>query len=329
MPARFQPRNPIRLSQQRPKTVIFHPRAELYRTLLGEAGADAELRAMTDEAQLGEAIADADILITLACPPVVIERGRALRWIQTVSSGVDTLLPHRAALRDVIVTNARGIHVDQIGDYAMTAMLMLQWDLPRMLRSQAARRWDRDAKMPLAGRTLGIIGLGAVAQGVVRRALASEMEVIGLSRSGAPVAGVSSVYTPDRLHAMLPRCDFVLLIVPATAETERMIDAAALAAMKDSAFLLNFARGSIVDETALIAALTDGTIAGAALDVFAVEPLPVDSPLWTLPNVIITPHLAGMSADYEERVVRSFLDNLPRFQRGEPLRNRVDLFRGY
>lgn len=317
------------MSSQRPTTVIFHPRADTYAALLTEAGAQTELRPVSEEAQLGAALAGADILLTFLCPPVVIERGWTLRWIQTVSSGVDTLLPYREALRDVVVTNARGIHADQIGDYAMAAMVMLQWDFAGMLRSQAARRWERAGKMPLAGRTLGIVGLGAVAQGVVRRALASGMEVIGLSRSGAPVEGVSTVYPRERLHEMLPRCDFVLLIVPGTAETGRMIDADALHAMKRSAFLLNFARGSVVDEPALITALQEGVIAGAALDVFTSEPLPAESPLWAMPNVIITPHLAGMSADYEERVVRSFLDNLARFLRGEPLRNRVDLTRGY
>jgi phosphoglycerate dehydrogenase-like enzyme len=317
------------LSLQHPKTVIFHPRAEVYLAALMQADAAIQVRATTDEASLRREIVDAEILITLACPRIVIEYGRALRWIQTTSSGVDPLLPHRAELEGITVTNARGIHADQIGDYAMAAMVMLQWDMRAMLGHQAARQWQRDAKPPLAGRTLGIVGLGSVGRGIAERARLSGMEVVGLSRSGAPVDGICAVYAQDRLHDMLPRCDFLVLVVPATPETEHMIDAEALGAMKNSAFLLNFARGSVVDEAALILALNSGEIAGAALDVFAVEPLPTSSPLWSMPNVIITPHLAGMSADYEERMVRSFLDNLARYRRGEPLLNRVDLSRGY
>lgn len=329
MSAISEPTPAARLSQPRPETVIFHPRAGAFFAALKEAGADVDLHAITDEKRLAEAIVDAEILVTLDFPAIVAERGRALRWVQMTSAGIDPLLPHREALRNVVVTNARGVHVDQIGDYALAAMVMLQWQLPGMLRNQASHLWRREPKMPLAGRTLGIVGLGAIGQGILRRARASGMEVVGVSRSGAPVDGVSTVYLPDRLHDMLPPCDFLVLTVPATPETERLIDAGALALMKPGAFLLNFARGSVVDEQALIAALRSGALAGAALDVFAQEPLPVDSPLWSMPNVIVTPHLAGMSADYESRVARSFVDNLARYRRGEPLHNRVDLSRGY
>jgi len=314
---------------ERLKTVVFHPRLEVYRALLGAVEADTDFVFAQDEAALTVALNEAQILITLACPPVVIERGKALRWIQTTSSGVDPLVPHHKALREIAVTNARGIHADQIGDFVMASMVNLLWNMPRLVRRQAERDWQRETRPPLAGSTLGIIGLGAVAKGIIRRARASGMEVVGLSRSGAPAEGVSTVYRREALHEMLARCDFVALVVPGTPDTERMIDAAALHAMKPCSFLINVARGSVVDEVALIEALRDGIIAGAALDVFAVEPLPVDNPLWAMPNVIVTPHLAGMSSAYDAQVVQLFLDNLARLRRGEPLHNLVDLSRGY
>ena len=314
---------------ERLKTVVFHPRLDIYRALFAPMESDLDLVFAADEAALAAAMEGTQILVTLACPPVVIERGTALRWIQTTSSGVDPLVPHREALRDVAVTNARGIHADQIGDFVMTSMVNLLWNMPRLVRRQVERDWQRETRPPLAGSTLGILGLGAVAQGIIRRAKASGMEVIGLSRSGAPVEGISTVYTREALHDMLARCDFVTLVVPGTPDTERMIDAEALLAMKPSAFLINVARGSVVDEKALISALQDGTIAGAALDVFEIEPLPTDNPLWAMPNVIVTPHLAGTSTAYEARVVQLFSDNLARFRCGEPLHNLVDLSRGY
>ncbi|MCS0494462.1 D-2-hydroxyacid dehydrogenase [Ancylobacter sp. MQZ15Z-1] len=314
---------------ERLKIVVFHPRAEAYKSLLTRAAVDAEIVVAKDEAALASSIEGAQVLLTLTCPPVVIEHGGALRWIQAASAGIDPLLARREALRDIAVTNARGIHADHIGDYAMAAMLMLLWDMPGLLRHQAERVWHREPKPALAGRTLGVAGLGALGQGIVRRARASGMEVIGLSRGGAPVEGVSQVYRRDELEEMLPRCDFLALVVPGTPETERMIDARALGLMKPGAFLVNLARGSVVDEAALVAALEGGRLAGAALDVFETEPLPAASPLWAMPNVIVTPHVAGMSDDYDERVLQIFLDNLARFRRGEALRNRVDLSRGY
>jgi phosphoglycerate dehydrogenase-like enzyme len=137
------------------------------------------------------------------------------------------------------------------------------------------------------------------------------------------------LFRPDDLHAFLRACDFVVLAVPATESTRAMIGHAELHAMKRSAFIVNVARGSIIDQAALIDALKNGVIAGACLDVFEVEPLPADSPLWTLPNVIVTPHIAGMREDYEERFIDIFLDNLGRFARNAPLRNLVDVNRGY
>ena len=312
-----------------PRIVVFHPRAEAYADAIGRAASDADLRAVADPARLGAELAEAEVLVTVSCPPEVVGGTPRLRWIQMTSAGIDPLLPWRDRLGHCIVTNARGMHADQMADYAMAAMFMLHWDFPRILRDQAGAVWRREAKAPLSGRTLGIVGLGAIGQEIARRARCAGMEVLGVNRSGTAVEAVAEMYRQDRLRDVLPRCDFVVLVVPATAETRGLFDAAALRLMKPTACLINFARGSVVEEPALIAALRDGTIKGAALDVFATEPLPADSPLWSMPNVIVTPHIAGMSDDYEARFAAGFAVNLARYRRGDRLLNTVDLARGY
>lgn len=312
-----------------PRIVVHHARADAYAAAIARAMPDADLRAVTDPALLDAELAQAEVLVTVSCPPEVARQAHRLRWIQMTSAGIDPLLPWREKLGHRIITNARGMHADQMADYAMAAMFMLHWDVPRILRDQAGAVWRREPKAPLAGRTLGVVGLGAIGQEIARRARCAGMAVLGVNRSGQAVEGVAEVHAQARLPDVLPRCDFVALVVPATAETNGLIDAAALRCMKPTACLINFARGSVVDEQALIGALRDGIIRGAALDVFAAEPLPAESPLWSMPNVIVTPHIAGMSNDYEARFAAAFTANLARYRRGERLLNTVDLARGY
>lgn len=320
---------PIVTLPVQPRIVVFHPRADAYADAIRQAAPDADLRAVTDPLRLGAELADAEVLVTVSCPPEAASQAQRLRWIQMTSAGIEPLLPWRERLGRCAVTNARGMHADQMADYAMAAMFMLHWDVPRILRDQAGAVWRREAKAPLAGRTLGVIGLGAIGQEIARRAQCAGMEVLGVSRSGTAVASVAEVYRQEQLQNVLPRCDFVVLVVPATPETSGLIDAEALRLMKPTASLINFARGSVVEEQALIDALRDRAIKGAVLDVFAAEPLPTESPLWSLPNVIVTPHIAGMSDDYEARFATAFAANLARYRRGEQLLNIVDLARGY
>ncbi|MCL6640825.1 MAG: D-2-hydroxyacid dehydrogenase [Candidatus Rokubacteria bacterium] len=255
-------------------------------------------------------------------------RARRLRWIQLTSAGAEQLLPARAALRDVVVTNTRGIHADAMADYALGVMVMLRWDFPRLLRAQAGRVWEPRLAVPLAGATVGVVGLGAIGSEIARRARAFGMHVIGIKRTpGGGEPGIE-VVTAGRLREVLPRCDFVVLAVPITPATRHLLGSAELAAMKPGACLVNIARGPVVDEAALVAALRAGRLGGAALDVFEEEPLPARHPLWSLPNVTLTPHVAGEPAHYARRVADVFLDNLGRWRRGEPLRNVVDFERG-
>jgi phosphoglycerate dehydrogenase-like enzyme len=311
------------------KLLIYHRRAEELRGLIGATVPDLDIAAGFDDATLDRHLDSAEAVIAWKLPLEALPRAKRLRWIQLTSAGAEQLLPARAVLGDIVVTNTRGIHVDLMADYALGVLVMLQWDFPRILRDQQARAWNQRLALALAGKTLGVVGAGAIGGEIVRRAAVFGMDVIAVRRTPGAVEGAREVLTTDRLRQALPRCDFVILVVPVTEATRSMIGAAELRAMKRTAFLVNIARGSVVDEGALVAALREGVIAGAALDVFDEEPLPADSPLWTLPNVILTPHVAGEPADYARRVADVFLDNVARWRRHEPLRNVVDFERGY
>jgi len=311
------------------KLLIYHRRADELRGFIGAAAPDLDIAAGFDNATIERHLDSADVVIAFTFPLELLVRAKRLRWIQLTSAGAEQLLAARDRLAGIVVTNTRGIHVDLMADYALGALVMLQWDFPRMLRDQQACTWNQRLALPLAGKTLGVVGAGAIGGEIVRRAAVFGMDVLAIRRTPGPVEGAREVLTADRLRQALPRCDFVVLVVPVTEATRGMMGGAELRAMKREAFLVNIARGSVVDEGALITALREGVIAGAALDVFDEEPLPADSPLWALPNVILTPHVAGEPADYARRVADVFLDNVARWRRHEPLRNVVDFERGY
>jgi phosphoglycerate dehydrogenase-like enzyme len=323
---------PSKPKRSTPRILIFYQLADVYERLIRSRLPDADIVAikdLDDEAAFRRHLPDAEILMSFAIPAQALLEAKSLRWIQAVSAGVDFLFPVRDHIKHVVVTNARGVHAEIIGDYVMGAMFMLQSGALRMFRNQLDKRWDRWARKPLAGLTLGIVGLGLIGQGVAARARASGMTVIGTRRSGAAVPGVEQVYSPGDIRAMLSRCDFVAVTLPGIKQTAGLFGGRELGAMKKGAYLINVSRGSVVDEPELIAALEEGRIAGACLDVFAAEPLPSGNPLWAMPNVIVTPHIAGLRDDTPELVTEIFLDNLKRYERGEPMRNRVDLDQGY
>lgn len=278
-----------------------------------------EIAALRNEVEILAGWPAADLLVS----------GAGLRWFQQWSAGSDWLMRHpEAAARPFRLTNASGVHPVQIAEHTFAMMLAFVRKLHEAARHQAAREWQAPA-----GETLGelyqkrllMIGLGAIGERIGRVGNALGMRVWGMRRTveDAP-PGVEAVYPPDRLLDLLPECDFVVLAPPLTRETLRMIGEAELRAMKSSAFLVNVGRGKLIDEAALIHGLREGWIGGAGLDVFETEPLPGDSPLWDMPNVIITAHYAGASPRYYERAMPIFLDNLRRYREGEELRNLVD-----
>jgi phosphoglycerate dehydrogenase-like enzyme len=261
----------------------------------------------------------------------LLDAAPKLRFIQSIGAGTDQFDRDLLRQRGVRLASAQGVNERAVAQHAMALILAMARRLPEARDNQARHLWrgmiaDLDRREDeLTGKTLLIIGLGRIGGRLAGLAKAFDMQVIGVRRDpGAGANGADSVHRFDRLPELLPQADFVALTCPLTPETQNIVDAGALARMKPSAVLINCARGRCVDEAALVAALQRGAIDGAALDVTAEEPLAPDSPLWDMPNVLITPHTAGETRSYEKNVVDTLLDNLGRLWRGEPtLRNQI------
>jgi phosphoglycerate dehydrogenase-like enzyme len=286
------------------------------------------------EQQLNEQFAAAEVLFAgwdrLAN---LDERAPKLRWVAVSSAGVDYYVRSGIARPGRLFTGGSGPSATPIGEYVLMAMLMLAKNAHGYVRQQAEKRWEGLPGVELRGKTVGIVGLGSIGGEAGRLARAVGCRVIGSRRSATEpredVEGVDLLLPPTQLPRLLAESDFVVVAAPATPETAAIIDAEALAQMKPSAYLINIARGSLVDERALTAALKEGRIAGAALDVVEREPLSPESELWDLPNVIVTPHRSSTSEHTRGRQAGLFKENLRRYLAGEDLINLVDLERGY
>ncbi len=246
-----------------------------------------------------------------------------LRWFHTFSAGVDHPAFRAVVERGALLTNAAGTTAEPIAQYVLAMLLRIVKRTDAWAGAQRERRWQQVETGELTGKTAGIVGVGKIGGEVARLAKAFRMQVIGCRRRPRKPRYVDELLPPDRLHELLERSDFVVLALPLSAATEALIGEAELRAMRPDAWLVNVSRGRVVDEPALELALTEGWIGGACLDVFHEEPLPENSALWSLPNVIVTPHNSGWSPLNLERGTELFLDNLRRFVRGRPLRNRV------
>jgi phosphoglycerate dehydrogenase-like enzyme len=252
-----------------------------------------------------------------------------LKWLHLGGTGIDRLRPLKDFGTEVVITHTPGINAEMMADYVCCVILMLVWDFPRLIRNQVGHRWERWMVDRVGGKTLALIGLGNIGQVVARRAKGMGMRVIGIKRSPAPVPAVERVEGPDRLYQILGEAHFVVMAVPLTGETCGMIGSKELQAMKETAYLINVCRGAVVQEQALVAALKEGGIAGAALDVFENEPLPASCELWDLENVIISPHISSRSPDYRARAAEVFCANLERYLMHQPLLHAIDRSREY
>ncbi len=253
-----------------------------------------------------------------------------LKWVHTVSAGVEHALDDVLRAAPVTLTNARGVFDLPIAETVVTYMLMIVKQMPVFMAQQRAHRWKKQSLREIAGLTVGIVGLGSIGAEIARLCNVLGMRVLATRRrpeEGAP--HVERLFPPEQLEVLLAQVDFAVLAVPLTAETRGMIGETQLRALHPDAWLINIARGAIIDEPALMRALQNGQLAGAALDVFSHEPLPADSPLWDMENVIITPHNSWSTPHLEEREAALFLDNLERYVRGEALRHVVDKELGY
>lgn len=322
------------------KVVSTFPFTTASQQLLKEAAA-TEAVVVTTADELSVHFPDAEILCSDIIPANWRTLAPRLRWLQFPGAGVDSLATTGLldANSDVLVTTAAGVHAETISEYVFGSMLMFNRNWPQMVRLQDEHVWARSATWyhlggrELAGQTLGIIGLGNIGRRIAQLGRAFGMRVLGTRRSihysGDQEPDVDQTFPPEQLHELLRLSDYVVISVPLTRETEKLIGETELRIMRPNTYLVNIARGQVIDEQALISALREGWIAGAGLDVTEEEPLPSESPLYSMPNVILTPHISGNSAHYDTRLAALFADNLKRYRIGQQLQNRYEPSRGY
>jgi phosphoglycerate dehydrogenase-like enzyme len=277
---------------------------------------ELKLEMVDHHSKVGPHIASADILVTFGpmMADHVVKEAAKLKWIQALGSGVDGIVDLPSLSDEVMVTNLHGIQGPPVSEAALMAMLALSRGLPRVVRNQDRHKWDRFPARLLKDKTVGIFGVGVIAEELAPKCKAFGMQVIGISSARRAVPGFDRMVLRDELEAVARELDYFVLLTPYSPATRGIVGEKVLAAMKPTAYLVNLARGGVVDEPALIKALQEGRIAGAALDVFAEEPLPENHPLWSMERVLITPHLGGFCDVYVdhalpvvERNIRAFL----------------------
>lgn len=283
------------------------------------------------------AVADAEVYLGMGIPAEILRAGPGLRWVHSATAGVGGSLSPEMLDRDVVFTNSAGVHSPPMAETVLGMMLHFARGLDAAVRARARGEWDAgwfhggDSPVRELGRsTVGVIGYGGVGRAVAAHAAALGARVLALKRSPAEAPdGIELLYGRGGLDRLLAESDYLVLTVPETPQTRGLIDDAALEAVKPGAVLVNVARGGVLDEDALVRALDDGRLRGAALDVFAAEPLPPEHPFWRLPNVLLTPHVSATTPHFWERQTALIVDNLRRYLDGRPLRNVVDKRAGY
>jgi phosphoglycerate dehydrogenase-like enzyme len=276
-----------------------------------------------------EQMEQTEVLLARAVPPGTLGAMPKLRWAQAVTAGVEDWIALPDLPSTLLLTCARGTHEESMPENIIGALLYVAKPYAAAVENQKRGKWVRTVAEPLTGKTLGILGVGVIGQRVAQIAAVFGMRVIGTRRRPEPVANVQSVLPAERTDELLAQSDFVLLLMPATRETENFMNADRLRRMKANAWLLNFGRGQLVNDEDLVAAVTEKRIAGAVLDVYREEPLPARHSFWTTEGIIVLPHLGGPHPQRDKIVARLFVDNLARFLDRKPLREVVDRKLGY
>jgi phosphoglycerate dehydrogenase-like enzyme len=315
---------------ERPEILLPHYLSDGAREGLREAILDllpdANLEVAGTPPETDERLPTAEVVVTGPFPDDRLDAAGNLRWIQAVSAGVDHFDRDALSAAGVVLTNASGVHAEPIGEQVLGYMLVFERNIQKGVRQQARGVWETYGGRELRDETVGIIGLGAIGGRIAELADAFGMEVLGTKRDPetAPDA-VDEAFAPEGLYEVLSRSDYVVVACPLTEETRGLVGTEELRTMPSSAVLVNVARGEIVDEDALTEALQQGRIRGAALDVFEEEPLPSESPLWDLSNVVVTPHMAGSTPHYYDRCADLFVENYEQFVAGEmdAMENRI------
>ena len=323
----------LHLESARKRVALFHLTEDKWAAAAKRHPALARRLRVTvgwDGEIIDEALETADIMID-ASPPLerLRERAPRLKWIQTTSAGVDSLMPFDWLPEDIVLTNNSGAHGPKAQDFCAMALLMLNARLPEIIIGQREHRWEPIFSPPIEGRTAVILGFGDLGQAAGRAAKRLGLEVLAVTRSGKAGRPADAAFPVSRIDKVLAKADFVIVTTPLTPETHDLISRERLGLLKPGAGLVNIGRSPIVDYDALAEKLASGAMSGAVLDVFDQEPLPADSPLWTTPNLVITPHVSCDDPRYIDQFFDTWFANLERFIAGKRLKNVVDRKLGY
>ena len=304
--------------------LVLEQRAEEYKKALGPKFPEVIIQAATIEEEVGKFIEQTDILLTIRISNELLRKASKLQWIHALTTGVDYIVNLPSLRKEIIITSTRGIHGPQVSEMAFLLMLALNRDFPEVVRNQDKNTWARWPGRLLWKKKVGILGIGIIGEEIARKCKAFGMEVFGIDIVKRELDCIDVIYGPEDIVKVAKEVDYFVIVAPYTPQTEKMVDSKVLSAMKSTAFLVNLGRGEIVDEEALISILKSGKIAGAGLDTYCQEPLPKDHPFWGMKNVIVSPHVAGMSDVYVEQALTVFEENLRRFLKGEK-RNLLNL----
>ena len=314
------------------------PRVEVmraYESVAEETRARGNQESMVEERALKEMVRRAEVLTSFRFPIEWLDEAPNLKWVQLASAGSDHMQREGIFEKrpDLLLTTASGVHETPISEHIAAMILHFSRGLNIAVRNQPMHKWERYRADEAAGRTVCFVGYGPIARRAAQICKSLGMRVLAVRASIAEqqpgFEAVERFYPPAELNEVLAESDYVVVAAPRTPQTERMISTEQFEAIKEGAVLINISRGALVDEPALVEALRNGRLKGAGLDVFAPEPLPEASPLWDMPNVLITPHVSGSNPHYDRRVTDLFCDNLRRYLQGDPLRNLVIRERGY
>jgi phosphoglycerate dehydrogenase-like enzyme len=297
--------------------LILEERAKQYEKALKPKFPEVSIHAAATEEEIGDFIEKAEILFTIRISDALLKKASRLQWVHAMTTGVDYIINLPSLKKEVLLSSSRGIHGPQMSEMAFLMMLALNRNFPQFVRNQDRRVWERWPTKLLYQKKVGILGVGIIGEEIARKCKAFGMTVYGIDVIRRKIDAVDHFHGPEDLPRVAREVDYLIIVVPNTPQTTKLVDEKVLTSMKPTAFLINIGRGEVVDEDALVRILEEEKIAGAGLDTFYKEPLPMDHPLWGMKNVIITPHVGGMSDIYVDQVLTIFEENLRRFLRGE------------
>lgn len=295
------------------------PVRNMYEQRLRSAFPQLHIDVVIHHSDAGPFIGEADMVLAFGVmlSDEIFSKGKNLKWVQALGSGVDGIVDQPSFRDEIIVTNMQGVHGPPCAEAALSAMFALARSMPRILQNQREKRWERFPVQLLDGKQIAIIGLGVIAEALAPRCQAMGMKVTGVTGTPRDIPGFDHVASRDSLLEVAAQSDFIVLLTPYTRDNHHLVGSKFLSVMKKTGYLINIARGGVVDEEALIAAVKKQDIAGAALDVFSTEPLPDDNPLWEMENILITPHLGGFHDEYPKRALPIIEHNITKFLAGD------------